>query len=1346
MKNFYPDVALTGVWRKFGTFLMAALVCSAIPACSGGKGSGVPSTPCEQDPDGCVEPPPPPPTPVPLTSEFLNQSGSVVRVNGGVAIRFSRAISQASITGNVRLEPITDGTVSGSAFALVLDEALFSDSSGTVALFRSASGDWPVEEFETEVRLTVTQGIKAADDQRSLETEAFTDLIIAINPDTSISLPSDILVDGKSILSTIYTNTASPAYSMSLGEPLLFRAIGSGEDPICNNQSPVLAIGGFIASGILGGLLFEPDTEVQCTVTLRFWDLAGNTGDIVFEYAYDDVAPLVPFIEPEELFPGNLTPDSGISIDVTPVSDPTAVSIEIAGGNGTVTRTIALATENIDVLLNSGVNSLQIRVIDRAGNRGAAALLTVTRDNASPVVTSLQINSQGLVPRQLQTDTATTVNGTELNATDVPFLLSFTVNESVTVQVIDVANPLTPLAEETRPPGIISPVSFNLPAAATVTLQVVVTDVVGNAPYLSSQFTVTTDTTLDPALAVTEVMDGSTPAYEYATGQFRTRTTEPGISGVAEHGLQVELSGLGLLTSWVGDPADDVFPATGEDISIRTGLNTVTAFSAEVMDPAGNTGTELLALAVLSDQIEPDAPEVTGVTSNPGCSVTLFELDSSTWIGRLVGDIEDCGDAAIEVEVLEDQPEPEAGGATFVVSELDGIETAESPLLVQEEQHAEDAPFTGFIEISSLNANSVQTVRLWSRDRAGNDSGYIHVHLLTQTEADDPLAPVILSASNDSTGGRPDALLDLLAPSAGVYETSASNAGQIIVSGVTAPGSEVDIFAGAPPATGSSLFDLAFLPTVTADSNSGFFQLSIRPDTEFPWSDTTPLEIQSFTIRTTQDSVNYEIELRITRDETAPGPAPGECDADVSPVSFSGDVNVATIRIPGTCFEDVQRTELVVQNLGAGSPACAVASPNPSESVFLEDGLTTALQIEAAPGDRLQVYYRDDAGNTAVPADRDCYDVPDNRYLLIKTGTDLSVPVPQLATVDIDAPVPEYTVVPVAPEGTPVSQSGGVLFYGTDRLLDLNVGDDSVVSLRSFDFAGGNEPALELLDEQILDITGISFSANRDHEMVAMLSPGTTEARIREIAVNGSTGLITGTSDISFPGSSISSNFIPIGVALVPPASGKPVRAMVLRFAFALTELPGDLLQFNLDTNLSMFPAEPFVNTSNGSKRGYTTCKSPQQVAVAKNGLRAFVVCNSTSPNDTDVTSVNLSPPVAQQSDAFSLNLSYLGSPLSGLLKIATLPATGSVILGSSSGVIYLVTDLDTPAPTVEAVAGTPGSTITSIQTTADGERVLVFNGTVVDVYSVGATTLTYLRTLTLPIEGLPIVAGTPLP
>lgn len=1339
--KFCPSVA-----SHIFLFVFAAAVV-AIPAC-GGSGSGVPPTPCELDPDSCSKPPPPPPTTIPLTAAILNPAFEPLRNNTALIVQFSRSVDELTLTGSVVVEPVSGEAVSGEAVPVEIDAGIFAGSSGTLAVFRPSGGSWPFL-LEQSILVTVTQAIKAADDGRSLESEVSATFIVSTNGDSSIAVPTNIKIDNKAILSVtpIYTRNQTTPYEMALSEPILIRISGTGENPICNNESATIALTGFIASGMLEGLLFEPDTEVACVVTLHFTDFAGNTENVGFDLVFDQIPPSAPAVSPVGLLADNYTPDSTVQLDVTPATDPGASEIRVSGGAISTVQTISSPTESVTVSLSNGVNALNVFVVDRAGNEGEPTSVTVIRDNTPPLITNLSIQNQGTVPRTLTAGVIVTVNGSELDAESISFTVNMAIDERATIRVLDVTDPDSPeiLVEDTRTSGTITPLVFQLNAGSAFSLRISAENVVGLTTQ-TAVFPIRTDTTISPGFDITDLFDDENAAYSGAPGLFRVRSIRPVIEGIAERGSILRFSALGLDYLAMASPDADFFPAQ-DDLQIKIGGNTTTNITLVLTDPAGNAASYNPAIAVTSDQTAPQPPAVSGVAADAECTSAVNVIDDAFVLIQIFGGIGTCGSIEIEGSVQEDSPVPTAGGATLVQSVLNESHYPITPLLVQENQPADSGPFSFSLPVSGLSPNEIAGGVIYAVDRVGNQSPDVPVIIATFNDASATVPAYLFKAYNNETGGRPGETLELTVIEGPGFITSPTNAEQIVVYGITTPGATVDIFLDSPPGSGGSLLAAASLPPVDVDAVTGEFQLTVRPDMVFPWGGDSDYEIQSFTIRTSLGVDDADLELQVLRDEEPPDSAPLDCEVGISPPFPSSGNFYSQISVPDSCLQAFQRTQLVVQNLGGGSPSCPAESLVETHSALLLPDDTTRVNVPAATGDIVQVFFMDEAGNRTPIPDWECLSVPSNRAALARTGTSESVIEPTFQVIDLDAPAPEFFAVTLAPEGASPLSDGSFFFYDTNRVFEFSLEDSSSFRLRNFSFVLLPVPTATLDENLVFDsFTGVSLHGRSDLNYLGVVAPGAANSTLKKIGTDGSTGQVTGATDILFPGATSSGNLFPFDIKLVPPVTGRPARALVLRFAFALSELAGDLLLFDLDSNASLFPAEPYVNTNNGSKRGYPTCKAPSQLDVAPDGYRAYVVCNTSNPSDTDITSVTLAPVTPFQSDAFSSNLIYDSGSLSGLQHIVALPEDGKVVVSSSDGSLYLVTGLETISPSIQASASREGHFYSYLALTADGTRLLAGNGVVVDVYAVGSNTLTWERTLESPVSGAPLDFLAPLP
>ncbi|MCW5830263.1 MAG: hypothetical protein KIT79_13215 [Deltaproteobacteria bacterium] len=1298
------------------------------------KGSGLPPGLCQRDPDSCNEPPPPPPSTSPLTAEILNPHLSLIQNNTGVAVRFSRSVNPDTLATNISISPLSGG-VPGPALTVELDTDIFTESSGTIALYRGTGGVWGFD-GEQLVRFSVTQGVRAAGDGRSLEAAVSADLSITTTNDTSVSVPTGIQIDGKAIATNnpLYTNNLTPSYSLLLGEPVLFRVIGSGDDPICMNQSATIALTGISVTGTFPGLLFDPATEIECDLTLRFWDLAGNTADIGLTYVFDDVAPLAPTVDPTDVYPGNFTADASVILEVSFTADSTLDFVRVTGGSALTTQTIDSNPELVTVPLNVGGNSLSVRLVDKAGNQGATTALTVTRDNTPPVVTNFALTSQGTVKRTLSNLAQTSINGTSLGAGTVPVRLTMALDEPATVTVYDTDDPDNPLAEDSFATGNIIPLDFTLPANDTMTIRVRSTNIVGLST-LSAEYAVRTDTVISPNLSVTGADTPGHAIYQVPdTPAFRSAGTDFELEGVVERGSTVVFRTSGIPHSVLADPDDDLFPpAAGPKAVVQIAPDSQATILGGLTDPAGNSLTldpDPVAL-LINDQTPPDPPDFAGASADAGCTVSSFDLGDGLHLVKLIGDIADCASIELNGTVEYDLPFPTTGGATYIRGTLGG-DTFELPDPVWSPDILDEGPWEFDLPVDGLQANSIRELHLTAYDRVGNESDPVRVILMTLDDPDAGLEPVILSVMNDSTGGRPDMVLGLEYAEGPVYTATPTNAGAVIVTGLTTPGALLDIFEGTPPPAGTSLFDDAALPLPEADPVTGLFSFTILPAGAFAAQTTFPAEEFAFTIRSTSpDATDTDIELHIVRDEQTPAADPVNCLADVTAASPEGGVLVSTVLVLGACRAQYHRTELVVENLGPGNPACPAASGGSPVSAPLAETGSSLVKVEAVTGDTLMIYFRDEAGNETLTGNRACAIVPPNRVVAVRLETGGSETDPAFYMIDLDAADPELVPLEMSPIDALPAAEGPIGFFGAGFLIDMGRADEENLFLQSFSIGYLPVPGATLADSAVFPFQFIAGDVRRDADGAALLAPflntdGSGPAQILLAEIDPGNGQFLSGEIIEFPGTLTASLRFPLDIRLLPTAEGKPRRAVVLRYRLGLEDLPGDLLLFNLDAKTSVFPAEPFVSTENGSKVGYQTCRSPSQVTAAPDGLRGYVVCNTSTPENDEtirtLTVIDMEPVTPVQGHATSHELEYdFGDGpevITNLRGIAPVPDSTSAVLLDAAGILYLVENLHPgPLAVVDAVF-VDGHSYSTVHVTSDGTRVIASDGNMIDVFT----------------------------
>jgi hypothetical protein len=362
-------------------------------------------------------------------------------------------------------------------------------------------------------------------------------------------------------------------------------------------------------------------------------DTAGNTSaPAALPITIDTTAPVAPVAA---LTAGSDTGIAGdaITADNTPTITGTGTpgdTITLYAPDGTtVLGTTTVATDGSwsvtpATALTDGLQNLQVKATDPAGNTGPAATVPVTIDTTAPnapAATLAVISDSGAQGDSTTSDTTPTISGA--GATPGDTITLYAPNGTTVLGTAVVAangswaiTPTTALANGVQ------------------NLQVTATDPQGNVSDPAA-LPITIDTSA-PAAPTAALASGSDSGFQ---GDSKTNDTTPALSGTGEPGATItvkDAAGNVIATAVVDGSGNwTATPTT----ALPQGLNNL---SVTATDPAGNTGpATALPITIDTTVAAPVIAPTNGVgaitgTGEPGATVTL--MNGSTPVGTAVVD------------------------------------------------------------------------------------------------------------------------------------------------------------------------------------------------------------------------------------------------------------------------------------------------------------------------------------------------------------------------------------------------------------------------------------------------------------------------------------------------------------------------------------------------------------------------------------------------------------------------------------------------------------------------------------------------------------------------------------
>lgn len=326
-----------------------------------------------------------------------------------------------------------------------------------------------------------------------------------------------------------------------------------------------------------------PLTPGANLITFTATDNAGNPGTTTITVTYDVTAPAVAITAPSatgtyQTATTPLTTLAGTASDNVLVAN---VQYQVNGGAFTATGGTVANWNVPSIALNLGVNTINVRATDTAGNSTTATIL-VTMDNQNPTVA---ITSP--------TSAATYITNT------TPIILAGTASDNLALQSVTWTNTLTGGFGTATGTNAWTATGVNLSPGVNP-IQVKATDTLGNVSTVAL-LTVTYDSSV-PTLAITAPTAGAT---------YLTTAASVTLSGTSADNVAVAtVTALNSANGAVGTPSGTTaWTITGIALVAGTNVITVTA-----TDTAGNTATK--TLTVTRDNTLPTVA-ITTPTSGP---------------------------------------------------------------------------------------------------------------------------------------------------------------------------------------------------------------------------------------------------------------------------------------------------------------------------------------------------------------------------------------------------------------------------------------------------------------------------------------------------------------------------------------------------------------------------------------------------------------------------------------------------------------------------------------------------------------------------------------------------------
>ncbi|MGN7733697.1 Ig-like domain-containing protein [Ensifer sp. 22564] len=336
-----------------------------------------------------------------------------------------------------------------------------------------------------------------------------------------------------------------------------------------------------------------------------------------------------------------ITVDTGTSAGDFVTSDKTLVV------TATVTGTVA-ADERVQISLDNGAtwhdatlvggsyqydaqattlaegnHTFQARVIDAAGNPGAAARQLVVIDATGPTVG----NTVEITAYADDRPPALGDFGSGSSTNDTTPLLKGTVSGLATGDVVKIYEGTTFLGNATVAGGSWS-LQLNGVSEGAHSYTAVITDSAGNPGTTSAPFALTVDTTLPPAVTVLDLYDDIGAIKGTIAQGGLTDDSRPAYSGTADASqvASVEVYDHGVLLGSAVVQANGSWSFT-PTLPLASGDH---SFTARPVDAAGNAGPDSAAWSFKLVGEPPAAPAIVGVTDDRGTVQGPIAKDAAT--------------------------------------------------------------------------------------------------------------------------------------------------------------------------------------------------------------------------------------------------------------------------------------------------------------------------------------------------------------------------------------------------------------------------------------------------------------------------------------------------------------------------------------------------------------------------------------------------------------------------------------------------------------------------------------------------------------------------------------------
>jgi RHS repeat-associated protein len=339
-------------------------------------------------------------------------------------------------------------------------------------------------------------------------------------------------------------------------------------------------------------------------VTVVAQDVAGNTAVYGFSFIVDSEAPDVPVITGGLVQTGTIRPRPVQNGSTTTAITLTGARLEETSVWINGTQRVALGTSDwsVSLTLSQGANTLEVWLVDGAGNRGASAWVDILVDSIAPSITSITPENNAFLKAPPQSITLTYEEATSgLNAAKILFSLKDVNNQPV-------AGSWSATGEGSL---AFTPAASLLDGSYTVDAQL--EDNLANRSALT-RYHFTLDTTLPPVPQVNPL-----PPTTHSVTQV--------IYGVKEAYARIFLNGLEV----VGPTPDTTWQYT---VTLESGTN-VLVFMA--VDRSGNE-SPALTVEIVYDDIAP--PAVAPLMVNGNGIGTTVTLDWTGYNEALHGDVD----------------------------------------------------------------------------------------------------------------------------------------------------------------------------------------------------------------------------------------------------------------------------------------------------------------------------------------------------------------------------------------------------------------------------------------------------------------------------------------------------------------------------------------------------------------------------------------------------------------------------------------------------------------------------------------------------------------------------------